>query len=155
MKTFDTARTCCFTGHRPEKLQANESGIKSALEAEIKAAISRGFCNFITGMARGVDTWAAQIVLKLKGEGNDIHLICAFAYKKAKLSIDDLTAQNSSDYIYYASEIYSRSCYMERNKWMVDNSSIVIAVYNGKKGGTLNTINYAQKRQIPITYIRV
>ena len=32
-------------------------------------------------MARGVDIWAAEIVLHLRDEGRDIKLICASPYK--------------------------------------------------------------------------
>ena len=32
-----------------------------------------------------------------------------------------------------------------RNRYMVDNSAIVIAVWNGSKGGTKNCVNYAKK----------
>lgn len=46
---------CCFTGHRPEKLQAPEGVVTAALEKEIRQAIADGFNVFITGMARGVD----------------------------------------------------------------------------------------------------
>lgn len=46
---------CCFTGHRPEKLQRTEKGIWIDLEREIRNAIHDGLNVFITGMARGVD----------------------------------------------------------------------------------------------------
>ena len=46
---------CCFTGHRPEKLQHTESAVCLALESEIMCAIHLGFDTFISGMAQGVD----------------------------------------------------------------------------------------------------
>lgn len=46
---------CCFTGHRPEKLQRPENEIFTELEREIRHAILDGLNVFITGMARGVD----------------------------------------------------------------------------------------------------
>ena len=58
----------CFTGHRPEKLTRSEERIKQSLEKEIRHAVADGLTVFITGMARGVDIWAAQIVLKLRNE---------------------------------------------------------------------------------------
>lgn len=70
----------CFTGHRPEKLTRSERLIKRDLEKEIKRAINDGFTTFITGMARGTDIWAAEIVLELKEKGKDIKLICASPY---------------------------------------------------------------------------
>ena len=68
---------CCFTGHRPEKLRRSEREIRIDLENEIRSAIQDGYITFITGMARGVDIWAGEIVLQLKHEGFPIHLICA------------------------------------------------------------------------------
>ena len=57
---------CCFTGHRPEKLFLVDKEIIRKLEREIELAIENGFTTFITGMGRGVDIWAAEIVLKLR-----------------------------------------------------------------------------------------
>ena len=68
---------CCFTGHRPNKLDYSEGVIKPLLETAIDNAISDGYVTFITGMAEGVDIWAAEIVLKKKKENKDLHLICA------------------------------------------------------------------------------
>ena len=72
---------CCFTGHRPEKLQAPEGVVAAALEKEIRQAIADGFNVFITGMARGVDIWAAEIVLRLRDAGEAVRLICACPYQ--------------------------------------------------------------------------
>lgn len=46
---------CCFTGHRPEKLQRSEKTIRIDLECEIRKAVSDGLNVFISGMARGTD----------------------------------------------------------------------------------------------------
>ena len=71
----------CFTGHRPEKLNRSELEIKTDLETQIKECLKNGINVFISGMARGVDIWAAQIVLDLKNSENDIKLICASPYE--------------------------------------------------------------------------
>ncbi len=71
---------CCFTGHRPEKLSLPETEVIAWLEKEIRQAIADGFTTFISGMARGVDIWAAEIVLKHRDNGEPIHLICACTY---------------------------------------------------------------------------
>lgn len=67
----------CFAGHRPHKLHQPESVVIAALEEKIREAIDDGFITFISGMAWGVDIWAAEIVLRLKAEGHPIHLIAA------------------------------------------------------------------------------
>lgn len=42
---------------------------------------------------------------------------------------------------------------MKRNKYMVDNSDYVIAVWSGKPGGTGNTVRYAIKSRKEVYYI--
>lgn len=49
--------------------------------------------------------------------------------------------------------IYDRGCFQRRNEWMVDHAGRVIAVFNGEKGGTKNTIDYAERQHVPVIYI--
>lgn len=142
---------CCFTGHRPEKLSKSEDEIKAALEEAIRAAITDGYTTFISGMARGVDIWAAEIVLNLRDAGTPIKLICASPYEgfdtkwKAEWQERYNTVMKEADLVRFICKGYSRSCFQTRNEWMVDHSSRVIAVYNGEPGGTRNTIEYARQ----------
>ena len=62
----------CFTGHRPEKLKRMQWLIKRDLKNEILRAMDDGINVFISGMARGVDIWAAEIVLSLRDSGKTI-----------------------------------------------------------------------------------
>ena len=48
---------------------------------------------------------------------------------------------------------YSMASFQKRDEWMVDQSSKVIAVYDGVPGGTKNTIDYATKCGIEVEYI--
>lgn len=45
----------------------------------------------------------------------------------------------------YICPSFSYSTYQTRNEWMVDHSARVIAVFNGEKSGTKNTVDYAEK----------
>ena len=87
----------CFTGHRPHKLHQPESVVIAALEEKIREAIDDGFVTFISGMAWGVDIWAAEIVLRLKSEGHPIHLIAAVPYEGFERSWDDDWKQRYHD----------------------------------------------------------
>mgnify|MGYP003312113691 CR=1 FL=1 len=71
MPVHQKENSCCFTGHRPEKLSMSEGKVKSALLQEIMKSINDGYNVFISGMARGVDMWAAEIVLELKDKFAD------------------------------------------------------------------------------------
>ena len=154
METEKRLHRCCFTGHRPEKLNASETDVKAWLEKQIDLAIADGFVTFITGCAMGVDIWAGQIVLERKGENSDVHLIAAvpwpgFARRwkdEWKSQYDDLIRR--SDLTVNVCEHYHKGVFQQRNEWMVDRSNRVIAFYNGSAGGTRNTIEYAQRKGI-------
>lgn len=145
---------CCFTGHRPEKLTRSEAEIKRDLEAAILQAIEDGFVTFITGMARGVDIWAGEIVLQLRKQNSNLHLIAASPYEgfESRWSVDWQSRYNAilqqADLVRFVCPSYSRDCFQRRNEWMVDRSSRVIAVYNGEPGGTRNTIDYAKAKKV-------
>ena len=72
---------CCFTGHRPEKIGIPEEMVIDLLDKAISEAIRAGYSAFISGMARGVDIWAAEIVLKYRDAGAPIKLICASPFE--------------------------------------------------------------------------
>lgn len=150
---------CSFTGHRPQKLRQSENEVKAALEKEILRAISEGFTVFISGMARGVDIWAAEIVLRLRDTGQPVRLICASPYCGFERGWKDSwkwkysAILKSADLIRFTSDQYSRVCFQARNEWMVDHSAKVIAVYDGCSGGTHNTIHYAMKKGVAISVI--
>lgn len=150
----------CFTGHRPEKLKKSELEIKRELEIQIRRSMAEGKQVFITGMARGVDIWAAEIILRLKDEKHPIKLICAIPYKgfednwELGWRVKYQMIQKSADHVIYVSDRYSPACFQIRNEWMVNHSSEVIAVFNEGKGGTKNTIDYAIKKGVPLFVIK-
>jgi len=142
---------CCFTGHRPNKLDYSENEIKPLLKTAIDNAISDGYVTFITGMADGVDIWAAEIVLEKKKHNTSLHLICAVphqGFEKRRSEYETERYENiikNADYVTTISDNYYRACYQKRNIWMVDRSSLVITVFNGAASGTKNTVDYARK----------
>lgn len=147
---------CCFTGHRPDKLSIPEDEAKERLAFAVSKAVDYGFNTFISGMARGVDLWGAEAVLKLKETNKNIKLICAlphpdFEKKWSKANQDSFNRiLKNADEIHTICDTYSVGAYMKRNKWMVDRSSLVLAIYNGTSGGTKNTIDYARDNNIHI-----
>jgi len=47
---------------------------------EIWTAYQAGFRTFLTGMARGVDVWARELILRLRSSHQDVHLVCALPH---------------------------------------------------------------------------
>jgi uncharacterized phage-like protein YoqJ len=159
-------KTVCFSGHRPEKLpgQGKESDektkmLKSLLYFKIRESIEQGYMYFITGLARGVDLWAAEIVLELKSDYPHIQLICAKPIKNHGLNfmgkdkyMFEHAIQNAMKVVYTSKE-YHRDCYKIRNCYMVDNSSKLIALVSNYASGTGQTISYAKKCGIEVDII--
>ncbi len=149
----------CFTGHRPEKLRRSEYEVFRDLEHQIREAIDAGFTVFISGMARGIDIWAAEIVLCIRRDDPSIKLICASPYQgfeskwSAAWQERYRNVMEEADLVRFISAGYSPSCFQHRNEWMVDHVSRVIAVYNGEPGGTRNTIEYSKRKGIELICI--
>lgn len=161
-------RTCCFTGGRPTRFswKYDESDLdckrlKEKIYSEIADLISAGCTNFISGMAQGADTYCAEAVLKLKESNSSVKLECALPCPEQsqgwtelqKLRYEGIIAE--ADKVTYVSKTYSPRCMLKRNAYMVDNSDVVLAIWNGSPtGGTYNTINYARKNDKTLKIIR-
>lgn len=152
--------TCCFTGHRPEALpwkndETTEEAraCKKALEEKIVFLYRLGYRFFITGMARGIDLLAGETVLKLREQYPAISLCCAVPYRgqEAGFPVEDQRRYhqilNGASQIDILEEKYTKDCLLARNRYMVDRSEAVIAVYNQSgTGGTFYTVKYALKK---------
>lgn len=152
-------RRCCFTGHRPEKLNMTERQTVKELETAIRQAINDGLNVFISGMAPGVDIWAAEIVLRLRDKENlPIKLIAAnphpnFIDRWPKWSKRYNAIIDSADLTRDICTSYKQGVYQIRNEWMVDHSARVIAVWNGTPSGTKNTVDYANRKNVPVVNV--
>jgi len=159
----DREKSCCFSGYRPEKLpwRGNEDDprcveLKEQLNDTLFQLYESGTRHFICGMARGSDTYFCESVLRLRRFCTDITIEAAIPCEDqaAKWSeadrrrYFDLVAQ--CDFETYVSRQYTRDCMTKRNRYMVDNASVLIAVYDGKFGGTMYTIEYAARSGVRI-----
>ena len=150
---------CCFTGHRPDKMGLGEKEIKPLLEKAIDDAIAEGYVTFITGMAMGTDIWAAEIVLERKKTNKDLHLICALPHPnfESRRSMVEKMRFNkimkNADLVKEINDHYFTGCYQVRNEWMVDKSNFVIAVFNGQKSWTKNTVDYAKRKGVNVVNV--
>lgn len=161
-------KTLCFTGRRPQNLpwKFDETDrrcveLKKTLENKIDSAIADGFTHFISGMALGVDMWAAEIVISRKKSGCLITLEAALPYPKQSA---DWSAAHRKRYerilkdcdkITCVCESFSYSCLMQRNCYMVDKSDRVIAVTDSFTGGSGKTALYARSKGIPVDIISI
>lgn len=158
---IDFDKSLAFTGHRPQSLYGfdfNENNLKIIRLMKVmieRYIIKRGVTTFISGMALGVDQWAAQIVIELKKKYPNIKLVCAIPCQNhsSRWSKEQVFTYNNilkkADYVHMVSdEPYAPYLMIVRDKWMVDHAKYTFAVWNGKEsGGTWKTIQYARDRQ--------
>lgn len=156
---MEREKTVCFSGHRPEKLPRTPTQIKilkSRLFLEIQEAVNAGYTDFIVGCARGVDMWAALIVMELRNTYSDLRLHCAVPFKGHAegwpgADVYNLSAVlSSADSVTYVSAEHHAQCYAKRNRYMIDHSSLLIAVVSNMRSGTGSTVRYAEKCGIQI-----
>ena len=151
--------SCAFTGHRPSKFpwKYNEAdmrcvALKAVLTDQIKLLADAGVTQFLSGMAEATDTWSALSVLALRKEKPALKLHCILPCKeqadKWTASSRDLyySILEQADSIVYVSRTYHKNCMLDRNRFLIEHASTVLAVYNGiRRSGTGATVNYARK----------
>lgn len=114
----------------------------------------------MSGFADGVDQYFAEMVIKLQKDHPALRLIAVLPYRKRMESLQTKAQTKAlldacADIIVIREE-YQPSVYSHRNRYMVEHSDRVIAVYDGReKGGTVNTIRFTHRlkkelREIPV-----
>ncbi len=160
-------KTCCFTGHRPQSLpfgfnenDARCAALKKALREQIIHLIEKeNVTHFISGMAIGIDMYAAEIVLGLKASYPGITLESAIPCEN---QAEKWTEEQRDRYFDIAAKCdketliqhhYTADCMHKRNHYMVDQADFIIAVWDGRPSGTGKTVQYAQRQGKPVTII--
>ena len=165
----DIMMSVAFTGYRPQKLSFGNDlehpdaiRLRANLRTEYKRLMERGFTQFLTGGALGCDMMAAEVILELKAEyprsAKISHWLCmpCFDYT-AKWSEEDkerlIKIKEKSFSFYVSDSPYFNGCMQKRNRYMIDTSRVLIAVYDGQSGGTRNTVEYAKSKNRKIIVI--
>ncbi len=147
MFEIDEEKSICFTGNRT--IVHTEKLIYAKVRNIILSEIDKGFDTFLCGMAIGFDLISGKACLDLIEEGKKIKLVCVLPhpshgtnfYGKDK-EIHTKLKQHASR-VFITSTSYTPYCMHLRNRFLVDNSSKVIAYLNKGAGGTFYTVNYA------------
>ena len=147
-------KICCFTGHRPGKLMITEGQVRERLESAVAQAVCDGFTTYLSGMAKGTDLVAAEIVLRLRESDPRLKLVCAMPFEGFGQHWPDGWTKRmrcvleNADSVHYVSKTYSPAVFQRRNRWLVDHSERVLAVFTGERGGTKNTLDYARRKGV-------
>jgi len=138
-----------FTGHRPPKLGGYNPHVQARLVSLAEAAIERHKAtSIISGMALGWDTAAAEAAILLgipfdaavpfKGQENRWPKSSQDKYHSLLLKASSVEIVGTSEYF--------RKAMQDRNEYMVDHCDLLLALWNGSRGGTFNCISYAKSQ---------
>ena len=126
----------------------------------IETVIKKGVTIFYSGVARGFDLLAAEAILMYKGKYPQIRLIaCVPHIGQEQWYTEEEKARYYSvlkraDEVVTLSKTYYNGCMQKRNRYMVDKADLLLAIWNGeKKGGTWDTVKYAQSKGKNVKYI--
>lgn len=160
--------TCCFTGHRPDKLpwgldenSAECRKLRIEIAIQLEALHSAGIAHFISGMALGCDLLFAEAVLAMREEYDDVTLEAAIPCDSQANSWPEEQKErynailSSCDTVTFVQHQYTPGCMLRRNRYMVDNSSVLLACFNGSSGGTMNTLLYARRQGVKTIIIDI
>ena len=154
MSNYDTEITACFTGHRTYDGSRNHE-----LEGAIRELYACGYRYFLCGMALGFDIEAAEVALSLRDELKGLRVVAVVPFEGMQNGFSEswrnrfnCILKEADDAITLAPK-YSSEVYAVRNNFLVDNSSAIVAYFDGSKGGTAYTINRALKSLLQIKNI--
>jgi len=145
-----------MTGQRPKSLDQDYT-YTSDLWVWVRKELTSTFTKMnpqkiITGMALGVDTVAAEVALTM-----EIPYIAAVPFPGQENTWTDEQKIHYNHLLNWAEDVEfvsdandHKGVYQVRNQWMVDRADIVVAVWNGFKGGTRNCIEYAIRKEVPV-----
>ena len=140
-----------ITGHRPNKIP-NKDYVEFQLTLayrDLKAD------KVIQGMADGVDLWAARMAYYSRIPFVAVRPWASHSSSESFQSMYSYALENADEVVVIDESVRfpGKSIYQRRNEWMVDNSDILIAVWDGSDSGTANTVSYAKTLHRPIWWI--
>jgi hypothetical protein len=141
-----------ITGHRPDKIEnlyIQEEQFRTAYAVV-------GAEHVIQGMAPGGDIIAAKAAYQKK-----------IPYTAVKPWAGHRDSIKDEDWLFQYDQAWSKATeqvilndsetyvgpwlYHNRNKWMVNNADLLIALWNGdREGGTFSTVKYSLQKKVPI-----
>ena len=147
---------CCFTGHRNIRKE-DEDLIRRKIREQVLLLLDQGISTFMVGGAVGFDMLAAEVLLDLREqEGKTLRLVSVLPFlewragwRPEEMDREDRILQKS-DEIILSEEQDTRRSYLDRDRKMVDHSSVCIAYCTRRNGGTAYTVRYALKKGITV-----
>ena len=147
---------CCFSAQGPDRLKTPEEEVYAWFETQIDAAFRDGYRTFVCGGGMGGDLQAGLAVLRRRDEGLPVRLICVvpwpgFAEKwRLVWRYPYERLLRNADYVKVISGTFRESVFRERNEYMVDHCSRLVAWYEDGVSKTWDTIEYAVRQGVEV-----
>jgi uncharacterized phage-like protein YoqJ len=166
-----------FAGHRPPRLGGYGAGENSPIARNVRIVLDHVVDQiiiaypravaFLSGMAQGVDTWAAETVIAQRDAGaRHARLVAAipFAgqervwpqaaqerYRSILARADEVVVLRHPTTIPTSAQV--AGWLHARNRWVIDRADLLVAVFDGSPGGTAEAVRYARDRRVPVARI--
>lgn len=151
-------KICCVTGHRDLSEDEMEL-LRPRLATEVEQAVAAGFNCFLSGFAEGADLLFAEIVARMKRDNPKLRLEAAIPYRGRYARLMEQPGTRAllyaCDSVAVLREAFTPDAFMARNRYMVERSERVIAVYDGRaRGGTAATVRMARELKRELRMIK-
>lgn len=144
-------KSCAFTGHRVLAGKLDINLLDRVIENLIKTGVNKFYC----GMAKGFDMLVAENVINFK-KTYDISLYACIPFENQSEDYGEKDRERYSkileecDGAIILSDEYYSGCMHARDRFMVDNCSVLVCYLRQNRGGTYYTVNYARKNCVKI-----
>ncbi len=151
-----------ISGYRPSKLlraskmETSLAQLQEQVSVAVRGLYGEGFRRFFVGGARGFDMICGEAILQLRTELSDIELVVVAPFKGQELDYPSVDKKRyrellkSANEVVYISQDFHENAYLERNNYMLLNSSALMCYYDGQRGGTMYTYNRARRLSMRI-----
>ncbi len=147
-------KVCALTGHRDIFPDFNENILYDTLEE----LIGEGYDCFLCGMAKGFDLIALECLKNLKKKYR-LTIEACIPYEGQEKAFSDDERKKYRELLDWCDRKtilyreYRSGCYLSRDRYMVDCADIVLAYCKRETGGTAYTVDYANRKGIPVRFV--
>lgn len=158
-----TAACCIGTNNKINQIKdltINDTRLKDSIHKTLTNIVNNGYKTFYCGLNSEFELMCLETISEMKNNHSYLKIIGVLpcSIKKSNL-YKNLSAENSNiikhlnKIICMSDKKTSIESLYERNKYMINNSSIIITYYNKNSNNLLETMNYAKSRNLQIKVI--
>ena len=151
--------TCCITGQQlaPEE---DIKALKERLAEVIGQLLEQDVTNFLLGGSPGFELLAGAVLLEKRMRDPRITLTVILPHKDATKGWrhEDIVQHGrflkQADEVFYTSYSKEKGCVQQRNRCLVNNSSVCLCYLNRKVGGVWYTVLLSIRKGLKIINLR-